>query len=235
MSRASSLLELQNVEQELRKRITSYKKVQKQLSKFSKVEKARQTYEKKIDSEKLAQARQNQISLELQGLIEKVKGAEQELYSGRVKNPKELTNLQLEIDNLKTRRDKLEEETLSLIEQVDSLSQQTTKAKNNYEKVQEITKTRQEALEKREHALKRHISKVRRVQLKILADIDASDLELYRYVQRKKNDRIAIAELKSGVCTACHIETSSAKRNQIERASKDKLLTCGNCGRILVA
>lgn len=235
MSRGTRLLELQKVENELRKRITTYKKVQKQLSGSSAVQEAREAYETAGSAEKGARRRQQQSNLELAELVEKIKSQEEELYSGRVKSPKELRNLELEIESLNKRRESVEEGTLFLIEEVESLSQSSVKAKKKYKQTQKATHKRQQILEKQAQVLKRHISKGRHVRQKILPTIDASDLELYRHVQRKKNDPSAVAELKNGVCNACNIEVSSGRRDLIEDRNKDNLLICGNCGRILIA
>lgn len=236
MSRGNRLLELQKIEQDLQGRMGSYKKVQQRLATSSPVEKARKAYERRVEREKNARANQNNMTLELKSLIEKVKEAEEQLYSGIVKKPKELTNLEKELEGIKKRRDELEENMLALIDKIETLSNNANKAKLQYENVQVASSERQDALEKREYALKRYISRIGRTRKKILDEVNAKDLELYRYVQRKKGELLAVAKLAQGVCNACHVEVSAARRDKIERmTSKDKLSTCGNCSRILVS
>lgn len=236
MSRGSRLLELQKIEQDLQGRMGSYKKVQERLAASSPVERARRAYEQRAEKETRARSDQNNMTLELQSLGEKIADAEQQLYSGDIKNPKELRNFEKELESLKKRRDELEENMLKFIERIEILARNASKAKQQYEKVKVASSERQEALEKRQYALKRYISKIGRTRKKILNEVNAKDLELYRYVQRKKGELLAVAKLTQRVCNACHVEVSAARRDKIERmTSKDKLSTCGNCGRILVS
>ena len=236
MSRTSRLLELQALEKELQGRMESYKKVQKKRAASSPIEKAYQAYEKRVKKEKKARSDQNNMALELQSLAKKIQDTEQTLYSGNVKSPKELRNLEKELESLKKRRDELEEKMLLFIDEIEVLAQKVIKAKEQHEKVQVASDERQVALLRRENALKRYISRSRRTRKKILDEVSAKDLELYRYVQRKKGNLLAVAKLTQGACNACHVEVSAARRDKIEGlTSEDKLSTCGNCGRILVS
>jgi uncharacterized protein len=234
MNRGATLLELQEVENELRDKISVYKKIQQQLNEATPVRHARHAHEDAQAAETAVRARQQDINLEWQGLRQKVDSEEQLLYSGSVSNPKELENLELEVELLKKRREKLEEQALELIEEVDLLAQTTAQTHEEYVRLEQDTRQRQGDLEDEAAVLKRSISMLRRSRERLLAEIDATDLDQYRYVQRLKNDTHAVALMEDGVCGACHIQVSNSKRDSVERSSKSKLVTCGNCGRILV-
>jgi uncharacterized protein len=233
MSRGTRLLDLQGVENALRDKISAYKKIQKELTLDSPARQARLAYEEAEKNEKAARARQQSLNLEWQSLIQRVDTEEKRLYSGEITNPKELYNLQLEVEMLKKQREKLENQALTLIEEVDRLAQETAVAKEAYERIEADTRSHQAELEKRENKLKRDISTTKREREKLIEDVGSGDLEQYRYVQRLKNDTYAVAAMEDGVCGACHIEVSAAKRAMVE-TSPDTLITCGNCGRILV-
>lgn len=234
MNRGTHLLDLQEVENELRDKIAAYKRVQKELHLTSPASQARRAYEEAAAAEKAARARQHDLNLEWQGLIQKLDHEDKRLYDGSIKNPKELTNLQLEVEMLKKQRERLEEQALALIEEVDTLTLRATEAKATMERVEQETSKQQERLLAQEETLKRHIGRARRKREEMLTAINATDLEQYRYVQRLKNDTFAVALMQDGVCTACHIEVSASKRDTVERAATTTLVTCGNCGRILV-
>ncbi len=234
MSRGAKLLGLQDVENDLRDKIAAYKQIQKHLTVASPARQARQTFEEAQSSEREIRAQQQDINLEWQGIIQKADEEEKLLYSGAIKSPKELEALEMEVVHLKRRRATLEERAIQLIEQVDKLTQQTNEAKGEYEQIAEDTRQRQEALEAQAEQLKRYISKRKREREELLKEINPSDLDQYRYVQRLKNDTHAVAVLEEGVCGTCHIQVSAAKRDNVERVDKAELFTCGNCGRILV-
>lgn len=233
-NRGAQLLELQEVENDLRDRIAAFKKIQQYLTRTSPAQQARQSYEVAQSAEREARSEQQDVSLEWEGLIQKVDEEEKKLYSGDISNPKELENLQLEVEHLKKRRAKLEEQALELIERVDGLSQETASSKEEYEQLTEDERHKQEQLEAQQDKLRRYIAKRKREREELIKHIDPSDLEQYRYVQRIKNDTHAVATLENGVCGACHIEVSASKRNRVEREDKSDLVMCGNCGRILV-
>ena len=56
--------------------------------------------------------RQHSAEWEIDDVVSKVKAAEEQLYSGRIKNPKELASLQHEVELLKARRGQLENSAL---------------------------------------------------------------------------------------------------------------------------
>jgi predicted nucleic acid-binding Zn-ribbon protein len=60
-------------------------------------------------------AQQTDLNLELNSLEDKANRSEQRLYSGSVKNPKELSDLQHEIESLGRRQSALEEELLEVM------------------------------------------------------------------------------------------------------------------------
>ena len=233
-TRGEKLLDLQEVENDLRDKIAAYKAVQKELELTSPVRRAKRALEEASEKEAETRARQQDIQLEWQGLIEKANQEEQRLYSGKVQNPRELEDLQMEVEQLTRRREVLEERALELIEQVDQLSTETQAAEEAYTSVAEESRERQEQLAAYHKALRVEIARRRKEREKMLGDIDPADLDQYRYVQRLKNDTHAVAVLKDGVCGACHIEVSAAKRDSVERSDRTALSTCGNCGRILV-
>src|SRR5690606_19989334 len=64
------------------------------------------------------------LETELQTNTQKAKSTEDRLYSGSVKNPKELQDMQLEIDSLKKRNAELEElllEQMVLVDEAEAL------------------------------------------------------------------------------------------------------------------
>ena len=62
---------------------------------------------------------QRSLEWEIDGIRSKLATAEEELYSGRIRNPKELANLQYDIDGLKTKRNKLEDRALEIMDRVE--------------------------------------------------------------------------------------------------------------------
>lgn len=234
MSRGAVLLELQQVEELLRQRIGAFKKIERTLSEESPVARAQQQYLESEKAERLARAQQHDLNLELEQLTAKISEEEKRLYGGDITNPRELVNLEVEIGMLKKQKDTLEGYVIVLMGDLDDLSKRTKQAKREWERLQQEATQQVELLKGKQEELKKEIGRAKRKREQLLGKVTDPDVEQFRYVQTMKGETIAVAELVDGVCRACHVEVSASKRSQIERPTDNKLITCGNCGRILV-
>ncbi len=62
-------------------------------------------------------------------------------------------------------------------------------------------------------------------------NVPADELTLYDQLLFRRHG-VAIARVERGVCQACHITLPLKEASRLRRA--DALVTCGNCGRILI-
>ena len=62
---------------------------------------------------------QHSAEWEIDDLTSKITTTEEQLYSGRITNPKELANLHHEVNALKANRDQLENKALEIMDQVE--------------------------------------------------------------------------------------------------------------------
>jgi len=234
MSRGAQLLELQQVEEFLRQKIGAFKKIERVLSEETPVARAKQAHEEAQRAERHARAQQKGLNFELQQLSDKVAEEETKLYSGTIANSKELVNLEVEVGMLKKQKDTLEGQVIVLMGDIDDLAKRTAWAKSECERLEKESQAQVTVLLQQQEVLKKDIGRAKRKREGVLEHIDTIDVEQFRYVQKIKGETLAVAQLTEGVCTACHVEVSAAKRSSIERPTDNKLITCGNCGRILV-
>ncbi len=234
MSRGAQLLELQQVEEFLRQKIGAFKKIERVLAEETPVARAKQVFEEAERAERHARAQQTGLNFELQQLTDKIAAEEKKLYSGDIKNAKELMNLEVEVGMLKKQKDTLEGQVIVLMGDIDDLAKRTKWAKSECERLDQESQTQIATLREQQESLKKDIGRAKRKREGVLEKIDTIDVEQFRYVQKIKGETLAVAQLTEGVCTACHVEVSAAKRSSIERPTDNKLITCGNCGRILV-
>ena len=66
------------------------------------------------------QKAQHDLEWVIEDLTGKINKAQDELYSGRIRNPKELSNLEQEVAALKASRSGKEDEAIELMEQLES-------------------------------------------------------------------------------------------------------------------
>ena len=98
-----------------------------------------------LETHNLEELRKQQHSTEweIDSLESKLTTVEKEIYSGRIGNPKELTNLQREVDGLKAKRSQLEDEVLEIMDKVE-LTEASVATLNNELKTVETKWHRQQ-------------------------------------------------------------------------------------------
>ena len=188
---------------------------------------ARERAETAVSQLHTLQGQRQNLTLELDGINNKAKSSEQRLYSGNVKNPKELSDLQHEIAALGRRRSVLEDEILeAMIEDAEAekaaADEQLADITSHWEKSQAHLKKEQNEL-----ALRLHMLNEQRKQL--APRIAAPQLAEYEQLRQKKHG-LAVAGLKLNMCLGCRVTVSAHKAKE---AQEGKLVYCGGCGRIL--
>lgn len=231
MSRAKQLLQLQEIEDDMREKLAALKKIQAQLSDSPEVRQAQSQREAAASA--LAQARtaQRERELEVERLDAKLKQESDRLYGGSVKNAKEVDNLRKEVEALNRRRGTLDEAALKGMEQVEELIRALAEAERNLAGVESQRSGQVGDLEEKEQKLKRYIAARRRQREAILGQIPAGDLAVLRDVQNRKGGKGVTALREGAICGLCGVTVSAAKLAQVR--GRDELLLCGNCGRIL--
>lgn len=169
------------------------------------------------------------MNLELQSLTNKAKRSEDRLYSGKVGNPKELTDLQNEIDSLGRRRGGMEDDILEamiMIEEAEAEKKAADAAlaesKSAWEESQAHLKEEQVEL-----ALRlRDLADLRQEQLPL---ISAGALKDYAAISKRRGST-AVVFLRGNICQGCRLNVSAQTVKEVQQG---KLLFCDQCGRIL--
>ncbi len=161
-------------------------------------------------------------------LLSKIKAAEQQLYGGKVTNPKELSNLQHEINTLKTHNDSLETKALDIIDLMEEAEKSVTAASNEYKIIEEEWQRQQKQLAGEIEQLKTRLAELKQERGQMAGQIDAPVMALYTKIRQQKKSAVAKVEL--GICRACRISLSASA---LQKARSGQPVQCGSCGRIL--
>jgi predicted nucleic acid-binding Zn-ribbon protein len=158
----------------------------------------------------------------------KIVVAEESLYSGRIKNPKELQALQQEIEIFKRQRDPLEDTDLNLMEKAEAAETRIIAALKAREQATAVWQGEQEQLESR---IKLHIGKLKELEARreqAESGIPGPEINLYRQLKSAKGD--AVSRMEQGTCGRCRMILSSA---EVQRARAGHQVCCSSCGRLL--
>ena len=172
--------------------------------------------------------RQHSAEWEIDDVVSKVKAAEEQLYSGRIKNPKELASLQHEVELLKARRGQLENSALEIMSQVELTENNVADLSRELEKLEAEWQQQQQRLSVDIEVLRSKLSELEQKRRLISAEIEPRATEVYERLRKSKGQ--AVARVEQGICRGCRI---SLPFSDLQQARSDNLVPCSSCGRIL--
>ena len=179
---------------------------------------------------KSLQSRAKDLDADLESKSSRMKADEQKLYSGSVKNPKELGSLSHEVDLERQQISKLEDQALVNMDALDEASAALKAAESRLAELDRSWKAEQTALQAEHDELSRRIASLSSQRAEIAASVEPADMKSYELLRRSRGG-LAVAPVEQRSCLGCRIALTL---NVVQRArSSQELVTCQNCGRFL--
>lgn len=228
MGVSKQLYQLQEVDLELEANEQALRQIASQQRESQAVVKART----KLTSanQRLEELKQQQQSLEweIDDLANKLAPAQEKLYGGSVRNPKELANLQHEVEGFKSKREQLENKALEVMEQIELAVASVATISNESKNLTAEWQSQQQQLSNNAEELKAMQSDLKHKREALSANIDPETIEFYDKLKQQKGT--TMARVEQGICRGCRISLSTA---ELQQARGGSLVQCSNCGRIL--
>jgi predicted nucleic acid-binding Zn-ribbon protein len=228
MSVTKQLYQLQEVDLELESTEHALRQVASQLGESEAVTGARSKLAAEYQRLEELNRQQRSVEWEIDDLTSKLSTIEEELYSGRIRNPKELANLQHEIDGLKARRRQLEDKALEVMDQVELTTTNVTTLDSELKVSEAEWHHQQQQLSADLEQLKTVLSDLENRRQLMVADIDPQVVSVYQALKKQKGT--AVARVEQGICRGCRI---SLPITELQRTRSGSLVRCSSCGRIL--
>ena len=162
----------------------------------------------------------------------KIEQTEASLYSGNVKNPKELQDLQNESASLKRYLETLEERLLGAMLEEEAAEQARDEATGNLEKVQARLASQNIELTTEQDNLEKELQRLESERQAALSPLDANLLNTYENLRQQRRG-VAVIEVSEGACAACGTTLTPSQRQSARSATQ--IFNCPTCGRILYA
>jgi uncharacterized protein len=229
MSQVDLLYRLQQIDNEIEEKKKRLGRVLRLQAESEELAAARRRAEAAAIDLRKGQAQQQDLNLELKGVIDKSRRSEDRLYSGTVKNPKELADLQHEIDALARRRSALEDELLEAMILVEEAQEEDSEAQESLERIQTQWAHNQQNLRQEQGTLASRLNELAELRKQQLGAISPQFLSVYQNASRRLGG-LVVVQLRNGRCTGCQV---SVPANQAKAADEGQLVMCDNCGRIL--
>ncbi|MGC9397873.1 MAG: zinc ribbon domain-containing protein [Anaerolineae bacterium] len=231
MSWTEALVRLQAVDLELNGARRRLAEVEEELEDDAALRRARTRVQHTQKAAKRAAKRQEEIEFKVQQVETERQQTEAHLYSGRVRNPRELEDLQAKIASLERYRAQLEDQLLEAMIEREETDAEARAATEALQRAEQAWEERHATLTAEAEVLREQIAGLEQQTEELEQQIPTSMLETYRYRQKRFGNPV-IARLRGTTCGVCGIEVISSRR---EAAQQGKETYCDSCGRLLIA
>ena len=170
------------------------------------------------------------LELEISGLNAKLNKNQDRLYSGRVRNPKELSNLQEEAAALGRRQSELEEQQLELMIAIEDGEAELAERQARLLQIETTWREDQASLQTEKAALEALLAVLEQDLSGKQARLAAEDLALYDAL-RSSLGGVGVVLLRRGICQACGTDVPTGAARAVERG--EGLYYCPTCNRLL--
>lgn len=231
MSEARTLYQLQQIDLKLIRQHKRLQEIAAELDNNEAVATARTSVETARNTLSPHRTRVRDLELEIQSTSEKSKETEERLYSGSVKNPKELQEMQQEIDSLKRRVEDLEGNLLEEMVHVEEAEAALEEAENNLEEVISTQARDHGELLDEQRTLQAEFDALKEQRQTVLQNVTEEGRKTYATMRKRKANK-PISPMQGRTCSICGMEQTLAIEQAVRR--DQEFVHCQNCGRILV-
>lgn len=232
MIQASELYRLQEIDLNVQQKHKRLEEIAAQLADNKAIAEAQQQVEANQQVLAPLQIKVRKLEQDIQANTSKVRETDENLYSGKVKNPKELQDMQHEIQSLKKRNQELEDTLLETMMSVDEADAALKDSTAKLETLRAQFELANQSLIVEQKRLKSEGSALLKSREQLVPTIDTETMRVYSNLRRSKNNH-AVAVLNNQSCSVCRVQQNM---NVIESVRKNESLTyCSSCGRILIS
>lgn len=230
MSQPFKLYRLQQIDSKINSIRSRFKEIEISLNDNSSLRAAQDQAETTSQSLQEAQKGLQIAERTVQDLQIKIQQSEATLYSGKVKNPKELQDIQSEAAALKKYLNVLEERQLDAMILLEEAELEHNKSESNLKSIRTNNAVKNLTLIEEQSTLVRDLDHLESERHVAIGSIPSDDLKIYDLLRKQKNG-VAVAKVMDKNCLACG---STLTPSLLQTAhSPSQLTRCATCGRIL--
>lgn len=231
MSQARALYHVQEIELAIIDRRKRIKEIDAQLEDNAVVQQAQAELDDAQEKLDTILKQVKEVETQIESVTIKKKQTESRLYSGNVKNPKELQDMQAEIESLNRRQTTLDDKLLELMVERDEARDLRDLTEEEYNNIKQTWEAEHADLLNEKDQLTSESEQMMLDRKEALKVVQPDTMKEYNSLRTTKANR-PVASLENKSCTVCGIEQNGAIISAVNK--DDKLVKCQNCGRILV-
>jgi predicted nucleic acid-binding Zn-ribbon protein len=232
MNQSFHLYQLQKLDSQLDQTDQRLLAIQSQLESDERLKEARQVVADRLAELGKVQKKLKKLEQDASAKHIKVEQSESNLYSGRIKNPKELQDVQAEVASIKRAITTLEDQQLELMLEVETVQADVKQSEDEFKSVEAVVLEDQASLNGERKQLQSKRERMLKEKDASLQQVEPAWLKQYQELRRKKRG-IAVSAVIDSACSACGT-TLTPGECQAAR-SPVNIMLCPTCGRILYA
>lgn len=230
MSKILNLYRLQKLDSHVDKNKIRLIEIDRLLNDNIRVKKAKKALDEAEKTATSARIKLKQIEDKVEAKKIKRKLVQNSLFSGKIKNPKELQDLQRESEAIKRYISQLEDKQLEAMIEHEEADEIEKLAKNRLNKAKAMTAEENASLSGEKLGLREDLKRLLKERKAVIGAVPSEDLNLYDQLRSRKRG-IAVAEVTDGGCSICGQALTPSDQQRIRSANQ--LVFCPSCGRIL--
>lgn len=228
MSLAKRVFELQEVEESIRTTSKQLEEINYALTHNAAYEQANAAYDAARDEQKAREKQYKEHDDEAEETRTALARINDKLYSGKIKNPKELVGYEQEAGILKANLAAKDDFLLDLMEKIDAAKVEIQKLDETCKIAASEWQGQKATLAQQADMLKAELASFQKKYEEIFAAIDKATLSTYQGIKGRKGH--AVARVEQGRCLGCRVMLSIS---ELQRVRGSDIVMCSNCGRIL--
>jgi predicted nucleic acid-binding Zn-ribbon protein len=177
--------------------------------------------------------RQEALEAELAATERRSGEVSRRLYGGTVSASRELQAMSEEVDSLKARSSGLEDALLEVLEEREPIDALVAGRESELASIDAERARTLEALAEAEAVVDEEIAKLESKRADAVTKVPEQSLSRYERL-RSRLGGVAVARLVGDRCDGCHLSLPATEIDRIRHLPAGELITCDQCGRMLV-
>ncbi|HEX2274936.1 MAG TPA: C4-type zinc ribbon domain-containing protein [Acidimicrobiales bacterium] len=176
---------------------------------------------------------QRRLEDELAATEARIADLERRLYSGVVSAPRELQAMQADVESLRRRRSALEDDVLETMTDREPLDAEVAELEADRARLDAEGSRLRGLLAEAQAGIDAELAGEEARRAEAAAGLPADLTALYERL-RARHGGVGAAPLVGARCGGCHLTLPATEIDRIRREPPEALVTCDQCGRILV-
>ena len=232
MTKAEALLDLQDIDSVIDRLTRRLTEIKASLHETEELIAARSALRAAQESVTHKRATRKDLELSDASLETRITQAEQRMYSGLVRNPKELLDLQNDIASLKRQKNTLDDQLFAAMVALEEAENELETCTSADARITAEWLASQGGLAGELTQLEHDLAEKIGEQAEIRATLSAPDLATYDQLRRRKGGVVVVEMENNSLCGGCKVRVPAHVLQQLSQA--EHTARCPNCERIVV-